>query len=74
MALAEAADRRPLAGRAGELGALSDLMRAAVDGQAGTYNGLDLTSNRTRLAISDGVLLTTGTAQGALDAASVPPA
>jgi hypothetical protein len=37
-----------------------------VDNQAGTYAGFDFTSGNTRLTISDGVILTTGTAQGAL--------
>jgi hypothetical protein len=37
-----------------------------ADNQGGTYTGFDLTSGNTRLAISDGVLLTSGAANGAL--------
>lgn len=37
-----------------------------TDGQAGTYAGFDLQQGENRLAISDGVILTSGSAQGAL--------
>jgi hypothetical protein len=36
------------------------------DGQAGTFAGFDLQQGNNRLAISDGVILTSGSAQGAL--------
>ena len=43
-----------------------------VDGQAGTYAGFDLRSGINRLAINDGVLLTSGNASSAVDNQNFP--
>lgn len=55
-----------LAGGAGTGINITGASFVGVDGQAGTYAGFDLSSGNNRLAISDGVILTSGSAQGAL--------